>query len=152
MQLMWLVGVLVTLLALLPLAVSADQLSTNHFVSREGRTVINKEDLQKISQLVIELKALQPYYHVDELPDRKPLVIMTNDVMRTGPPLRLFGHPVLYLHHPGSRPYFEFRKILVEKGLVSVEFRYPIEGIRGVVRLSKQSGGWAVESHTIVEE
>ncbi len=108
-------------------------------------------DRDQVAQLVLDLEALQPYYHVDEAPDRRPLTILATGPLHDRPALSKFGEPVRYVEEPGDAPYFEFTKLDVDGGSADVEFRYPVEGIAGQAHLSKDGGPWKVVSHSLTE-
>ena len=113
----------------------------------------NTLDLQKLVQATIDLQDLQPYYHVDSEPSRKPLIILKNDVIAHDLSLSKFGAPVQFLSRDeaGSKPYIEVTKVTVNGSGAVVEFRYPVEGIYGTVTFTKAGDTWQVESHDLVE-
>lgn len=122
---------------------------------KEMNTTDLKRDLQQITQIVIDLDKLGKYYHADETPGRKPLVIIKNDVLKEELDIYKFGQPVKFLSRREvegeDKPFFEFTKIEIRDRTALVEFRYPVEGIAGTVKLSKQSDKWNIETSQIVE-
>lgn len=118
---------------------------------KEGAMAISKKDKEQIAQCVLDLEALQPYYHAGEVPGRKPLLILKNEHMKDEPRLDKFGEPVRFVSEPGDAPFFEFSSIKIDKETATVEFRYPVEGIHGSVILRKAGAAWKVESHSLKE-
>lgn len=108
-------------------------------------------DRDQVAQLVLDLDDLQPYYHVKDVPGRRPLVIRRTEPVNDRPSLTKFGEPVRYEDEPGDAPFFEFVKIALDGDTADVEFRYPVEGLVGEAHLKKVGGTWKVESHTLTE-
>ena len=50
-----------------------------------------------ILQTVLDLPKLQQYYHVNELPDRKPLIVVENDHVDESFQLNKFGTQVIFM-------------------------------------------------------
>jgi hypothetical protein len=123
----------------------------------ENAIAENSRDLQEICQLTIDIGILDDYYHAKELPERKPLLILKNEYVKSEPSLVKFGERVQYasrneLELKGkSRPYLEFSKVVISGGNAYIEFLYPPEGLAGRVNLVKGERGWRIESHDIVE-
>jgi hypothetical protein len=112
-------------------------------------------DLQEICQLTIDLRTLDKYFHIEELPERKPLLILKNEYVESEPSLVKFGESVQYVSRNElknkPRPYLEFSKIEVDENAAHVEFLYPSEGIAGRVKFFKNALGWHIEAHHIAE-
>lgn len=112
-------------------------------------------DVQAICQQTLNLEALDRHFHVDTMPDRKPLVIVENQFVGSNIALEKFGSRVVYLTRAQidatRRPFFEFTKISVEADAAHVEFRYPPEGLAGSVDFRRQAGKWLVTNSKIVE-
>ena len=113
----------------------------------------NLSDLNVLIQATIDLPALQAYYHVEQDPTRKPLVILMNKVLSQQLSLSKFGVPVVFLSRAeiGDRPYLEVTKLTENEAAAVIEFLYPIEGIRGTVHFKKTGETWTVETHELVE-
>jgi len=115
----------------------------------------NSRDLQDICQLTLEMSSLDKYYHIDKLPERKPLLILKNEYTNHEPDLFKFGEKVKYVSRNGiyekSRNYFEFSKIEISGNSAYVEFLYPPEGLVGKVNFVKDELGWHIKNHKIVE-
>lgn len=119
------------------------------------QTIPDRDDLRHVAQLTIDLDTLDKYYHA-ELPGRKPLCIVRNDVVPEGLALTKFGEPVRFVpaaeaSKPGAA-CLVFSKIEVQGAAATVEFTYSIEGVRGTVTFRKASGAWRVESHHVREQ
>ena len=114
---------------------------------------ISLEDRQALLQQTIDLKSLQPYYHVDKIPARSPLLLIQNEIVGGGIRLSKFGQPVEVVERSEvkKRPHLEITKLAVSGDQVTVEFRYPPEGIAGTVRFNKVGAEWREKSHEIVE-
>ncbi|MEN6439955.1 MAG: hypothetical protein ABFD97_15370 [Syntrophobacter sp.] len=115
----------------------------------------NSHDLQEICQLTLNMSSLDKYFHIDKLPERKPLLILTNDQIQSKPDLFKFGERVKYVSldeiKVKSSPYLEFSKIKFSGNNAYLEFLYPPEGIAGKVDFVKDERGWHIKSHKIVE-
>ncbi len=51
----------------------------------------NDTDRQTVIQMCIDLEELQPFYHSEEKPDRKPLIIFNNGIVSSDLALTKFG-------------------------------------------------------------
>jgi hypothetical protein len=130
---------------------------TNAFVNgpqEERHMSHDLTDLQNLMQATIDLKPLQPYYHVGQEPNRKPLIVLKNSIVNQDLSLSKFGSPVAFLSRTeiGDRPYLEITKLTHDGTSAEVEFVYPVEGIRGTVYFKKTGDSWVVETHEIVEK
>jgi hypothetical protein len=112
-------------------------------------------DMQELCQLTLDMNALDAYFHIDERPERKPLIILRNKHVETEPALVKFGEKVRYASRDElesqGKPYFEFTDIRFEADAADIAFVYPPEGIAGDVHLVRDGAGWRIESHRIVE-
>lgn len=112
-------------------------------------------ELADIVQLVIDLPALQKYYHVDDAPNRKPLFILKNDLIAAEPQLSKFNEPVKFATcdqlKATSQPYLEFIKLETKGDVAAVVFRYRVEGIEGRLTLDRQGDTWQVREQQLVE-
>lgn len=114
-----------------------------------------QSDIEQVCQLTLDLPALQQYYHVEDAPNRKPLVVASNEHLSADVQLTKFGEPVKLMQRAeavaAKKPYFEFTAMKIEGDTARVSFRYPVEGISGDLALRREGGAWQVESHKIVE-
>ena len=114
-----------------------------------GKIALPQEDIQIISQLTLDLRGLQGYYH-SYAPDRKELVVFNNGLFETIPRLSKLGKPVAFrtkeeIEKEGIKNYFIFERFEILDGKVKVYFYYPIEGIRGYAIFQKDSKNeWVV--------
>ena len=112
-------------------------------------------DLRDVCQRTLDSESLDKFFHVDQRPERKPLVVLKNDALVEEFPLTKFGERVQYAtrdelkNHP--RPYFEFRRISISDDQGTVEFAYPPEGIAGTATLRREAGSWKVTNVKVVE-
>lgn len=113
----------------------------------------SKEELRQIYQAVLDLEALQKYFHAADAPDRKPLLLLSNATTEGRPELTKFGMPVQYVskQEAANRPYVELTKSTIGDAEATVEFRYPVEGIRGNVTLKKHNQKWDVVDYALRE-
>jgi len=114
----------------------------------------SESDVQQIVQKVIDYQGLDAYFHVDVRPERSPLIIMDNDLLR-GIHLEKFGQQVQFMSRPDilkkRKPYLAFSKINIQADEALLMFVYPAEGIAGEVHLEKQKNTWKVTAAKIVE-
>lgn len=136
-------------------ASSASYSSNNQTQPTHTPQKSTENDLTKIIQLVIDLPALERYYHVDTVADRKPLFILKNEVLAETISLSKFGETVNFAScdeiKEVNKPYLEFATLEVKEDTATVVFRYRVEGIEGRLLLSKQSGEWMVQKQELVE-
>ena len=76
-------------------------------------------DLQKVFQMTLDLPELQEYYHVDSLPERKPLIVLKNEYLNNTPHLVKFNEPVTFLT----------QEEIYEKGIDSFVPGHPSHGL-----------------------
>lgn len=109
----------------------------------------SNSDINKIIDAVINSTALEPYYHVDELPERKPLRIQRNSLLAKDVILSKFGVPVVFVD---EHPHLAFTRIDIGKEKAKIDFRYIPEGIRGEVWLNHITCDWVVTKTSVIEE
>ena len=71
------------------------------------------DDIRHLAQLAIDLPALEKYFH-PEVPGRKPLCVVHNQVFRDQPALTKFGQPVRYVtpaEAASGSPCVEFSRV-----------------------------------------
>jgi len=145
---------------------SSSQISDNFLIRSSESTVLvaqnsiikdstdMQSELTQIWQLVINLEELQAFYHA-ELPERKPLRILKNELMALEPALVQFGMPVMFVAPKETQKgeaFLKFVKTEVAGDKANIEFKYPIEGVKGIVSLVKDKTGWKVQTKRIVEQ
>jgi outer membrane receptor for monomeric catechols len=115
----------------------------------------NADDVRQLAQLAIDLPALEKYYH-PEVPGRKPLCVVQNQVIGDTVALTKFGQPVRYVSSAeasaGGSACLEFSAIDVSGDTANVGLSYKVEGIRATARYRKSAGTWRLESHTLSEK
>jgi hypothetical protein len=111
-----------------------------------------RADDSAILQAFIDAPALQGYYHVDKLPERKPLVLLEGPHTK-GAALEKFGVPVEIVpaERVGARPHLAIGALERNGEKAVVRFRYDVEGLGGEVRLSRHDGAWRVDGQDIAE-
>jgi hypothetical protein len=107
---------------------------------------------QAIAQLVIDLPALQQFLH-PELPERKPLVLISTSEVTPGLTLTKFDQPVqiLDLEVAKGRPYLHITEWTQTGTKVRLKFSYPVEGVGGEAELESKDGKWRVTKSEIWE-
>lgn len=142
-------------------SISADKISSANNVSSiqvqpNPTPQLNSEDERAdIVQLIIDLPELQSYYHDDTVANRKPLIILKNEILTREIPLSKFGEPVKFADcdelKKTNKPYLEFTVLEVKENAATVVFRYRVEGVEGRLTLNKQSGIWQIQKQQLVE-
>jgi hypothetical protein len=109
---------------------------------------VDQATIERICQLVIDSDILEPYYHADTDPNRKPLHVVESTTVRPGLRLTKFGQPVRIAPREElvaqQRPFLEFTKVEVRGDKAEVEFSYPVEGVVGTVALDRRNGAWTI--------
>jgi len=120
-----------------------------------GRANQSSEDVAAVAQITIDIESLQQYFHEDELPERSPLVVVSDLLARQGAKLEKFGLPVVLKAEADVAdwiaPHLRFSIVSMTADQATVEFSYRIEGIRGTARLNKRQGKWQVVVAEILE-
>jgi hypothetical protein len=119
--------------------------------SRKDRRVkMSDKDLSGVLQAVIDAPQLERYYHSD-VAGRTPLVLVAPNAGK--PDLRKFGQAVVISDQPAKdKPFLEITRIVPTSDHCTVEFRYPVEGLKGKFDLSKQGDKWVVQKHEFREQ
>ncbi len=122
--------------------------------ARKGKTMtLAPAEVRQLAQAALDVPPLQKYFHVDQLPERKPLVVALNKVLEADPGLTKFGSPVVFVPaaEVGKRPHVEFTRLERDDSGAVVELRYAVEGIRCKVRFEKDGETWKVASTEMAE-
>ncbi len=121
----------------------------------DSRNGTARPDLEVLAQLVLDLDAMNGYFHADKLPERIPLVVIQNQLV--GPDLKLskFGQPVVFMDKTNAqknkRAHIELTHADIQPAQATIQFVYPAEGIAGTVSFTKSGKDWRVEKYNIVE-
>lgn len=112
-----------------------------------------ESDRTEIAQLALNYPPLQAYYHVNDAPGRKPLIIVKNTVLSEALKLTQFGESVRFMMKAEAvnKPYLEFTKFTVGADSAQVELEYPIEGIFVSLVFERRGGQWVVQSGSLKE-
>lgn len=115
-----------------------------------------ESDFCSILQLMVNIPELQKYYHIKERPDRKPLKLVLNDHDIKCASLIKFAEPVVMAKKENIKnlmsPYMEVSKINILNNKADIYFIYPVEGIKGRSKLTKNKNGeWSVDESSIFE-
>ena len=121
--------------------------------SSENVNQLNLCDTLIIVSKVINLPDLEQFYHADVLPNRKPLIIMKNDVFGKDFELFKFREKVLFqtekelkpiLEFPHITPYLEFITFEIKNDTAKVLVEYKVEGARVSAKFVKQDNDWKI--------
>lgn len=115
----------------------------------------HKKDLSRILQIVLDDERMDRYFKVAEKPDRKPLVLLSNQFTKQALSLEKFGEPVKIMERretDDKTPFLDFSEVTLEKDVAHVRFFYRAEGLRGVVGLRKVDGTWKVLQYDLLEQ
>jgi len=121
----------------------------------DSRNSTARQDLETLTQLVLDLEAMNGYYHAGKLPERIPLVVIQSQLVDPELKLSKFGQPVVFMDKPSAqknkRAYMEFTHVDIQPAQATIQFVYPVEGIAGTVNFTKSGKDWRVEKCNIVE-
>ena len=111
---------------------------------------------QQILQLLLNLPALQGFYH-PELPERLPLKLQTNAFVTPGLRLRKFSQPVQLLtarqlQRRGIRDYVQLGLLRQRGDTLDFRLYYRIEGVVAEGQLVRQPSGWRVVRGYVAEQ
>lgn len=114
------------------------------------------KETQEILQLVLELPRLQQFYH-PEVPGRKPVVLLQNQHVPPGVELWKFNERVKIvapadLGDAKQAAFLQITSLSIGRDRAEVTLEYPIEGVIGTVKLSKDGDAWRVRDGHIVED
>ena len=112
-----------------------------------------ESDRTEIAQLAINYPPLQAYYHINDAPDRKPLIIVKNGVLSEALKLTQFGESVQFMTKAEAmnKPYLEFTKFKIGADSAEAELEYSIEGIFVSLVFEHRGGQWVVQSGSLKE-
>jgi len=112
--------------------------------------------VERIIQLVIDAPRLEPFYHAEEAPNRKPLYLVEGRSVHSGLHLQKFGMAVRVLSRDElsfqGRPYFDITQLIVQGDAAEVHFAYPVEGVTGQAWLRRSGASWTLESMNVAEK
>jgi hypothetical protein len=115
-------------------------------------------ELRSIMEQMLNLTDLGEYFHVEEDPDRLPLVLEQTSIVQAArlEGLKKFGQDVLILDRneidKGKfKSYLLIDKWFMENGLLNIQLHYPIEGMFTTASFEKVMDGWVLKSHKIAE-
>jgi hypothetical protein len=117
----------------------------------------NLETSDNVYQQTLDLPGLQQYYHINEVPGRTPLVVVTNPSLSPELGLKKFGQPVKILTKEEIElkkidAYLEFMNIIRKENTITIIFEYAAEGVVGEVIFKEKKGNWRVVKHQIIEQ
>lgn len=130
--------------------------SGSHF-SAAGETTKFCEDcmsdIETLLQTAIDHPDLQPYYHVQDLPERAPMTLVIGSVQGVEPRLNKFGQPVTVQVERSDAPSEMILETMnIGDTSASLELLYPAEGVRATFDFTKDAGVWNVTSSQVAEK
>lgn len=111
---------------------------------------MGNENLQEIIQKSIDLPKLQQYFHIDELPNRAPLIILQSELIPSNLELNKFGKKV-EIDTESNEAHLVFSKVDINQITGSIHFSYPVEGIRVEIQFIKNDHEWLIKESVIKE-
>lgn len=115
-----------------------------------------RKDVGEIAALLIALPALEPYWHTDTVPDRKPLVLLRSPSAPRWLELTKFGEAVQVLDRAAIQkrkaPHLEITSLGIEGDAARAKLSYPVEGVVVEVVLAREGGKWVVRESKAAEK
>jgi len=111
------------------------------------------KEVVEIVKVAIDLPELQEYFHVETLPNRKPLIIKVPEEIESVSlkSIKKFGQSVKEYREIGNAPVYEITKFKASDHGVSFDAIYMVEGIKISYEFKKVEGRWVVSKSAIVE-
>jgi len=118
---------------------------------------IDKSELANILKIVINLPELQEYYHIDILPERKPLIIVADEFIQYDLKIKKFGEPIIFMDkaeikRKSIKAYLEIMNFEMVNNIAKITLNYSIEGLIIDVILIKENGFWKVKESKLIEK
>jgi hypothetical protein len=112
---------------------------------------LSGEDLSAVLQQVLDDPALEQHLHTDK-PGRAP-VKMSGPDLPEDLKVNKAGYGVKIVDEPKSDkdPVLVLTRVERSGNIVTVAYRYAVEGIRGTTRVKKGSSGWELMSSRIMQ-
>jgi hypothetical protein len=111
------------------------------------------KDAASIVHAVLSAQNLQQYLHF-ELTSRRPLLLVTSNLVTSGLVLPAFEHPVRVVE-PNEvavgQPHLVLTRRASTPMTVTVSIDYPIEGLSGEIQLEKHGREWTIVSSALRE-
>jgi|GEM_PF-5728911 len=117
-----------------------------------------KRQLESVIRLAINLPSLQQYFHINDFPDRKPLIIKEfgwiNAENLSG--MSKFGVPIQFMSEEDIRlsdtkNYIVIRNSTLEERKSTLQLEYPVEGITVRYVFIMKLGQWELLDSQIFE-
>jgi len=116
------------------------------------RALPESQDVSDIIQQVVDMPSLQAFYHVDTIPDRKPLIIVGDfdelSVNQFGVPVSVLSTKQASAKYPSA--FLEITMLQINGEIAKVTFRYVPEGVEGEAILRKNRD-WKITKSKLVE-
>ena len=114
------------------------------------------EDQRVLIQMTIDLDELQPYFHVDEVEGRSPLIIFNDGMVPPTLELTKFGEAVQFmttaeLFFYNKTAFLDFERFDITPSQADIELKYSVEGLTITLSFEKKEGTWRVRSKQLVE-
>lgn len=133
----------------------------NRLISRifdEDELEYTDVQLQSIIEQLLNLLDLQQYFHIEEDPNRLPLVLEQTSIVQASrlKGLKKFGQDVRILerndiYQQQLKNYLLIDKWFIQKDLLTIQLHYKTEGVFAEVRFEKVRDEWQIKSQSISE-
>jgi hypothetical protein len=115
------------------------------------------EDKQIVIQMSIDVDELQPYYHVDKIETRKPLIILNEGTVPSNLTLTKFEEEVQFMlknevFFYDKQAYLDFDKFDISPTQADIIFRYNIEGLIIKLTFEKVDNKWTIKTKKLKEK
>lgn len=113
---------------------------------------LSPEDRVELLKKVLLLPALSPHWHADQ-PGRDPLLIVKTPLV-PAEPLIMFGSPVRWVDEPeagSAAAFFRLIRLDATRTRATIDFAYPVEGVRGTAVFQGWGGFWFLEKSSVSE-
>lgn len=112
-------------------------------------------DIAGVMQTVLNDEELSSYYHFDQMPERRPLIIVMGATHIPDSPVEIQGEPVRFDDGRGvdrqAGNFIQVTRLIVDTNLALVEIAFPAEGVTGLYFLSRTGGTWHTEHGSLAE-
>ncbi len=116
---------------------------------------VTDADAAQIVQQALNIKSLQPYFHLEVNPQHAFVVVVGK--MPRSAKVTKFGHPVVFRRqanlHGTDKSYLFLKNLSIHGNDAFIQFAYPAQGIQLTARLKKNAQQqWTVTNHTLIEQ
>lgn len=109
------------------------------------------DDVRDILKLLLNAPQLAQYYHFDERPQRKPLLINNKTTTTINPEGVTAVGETIKIIQGRDKNALEITELLVDNDKAKVVFSFQIEGLLGSADFSKHQGIWCLDVINVAE-